>query len=172
MTIISDTNILSSLAAANALGDLQRLFAHSRLSIPPAVRDELLLAVDRGRTYLAVVVAAIAAGDIPVIVLSNEERALQNILPRQLNTGECEAIAICQLRHLLLLSNDRRAVRYCQSNGIEVVDLPTILRLLWTRRITSRTDVDRMITRMEQIERLALSEVQRAAIFAPPRRRR
>jgi predicted nucleic acid-binding protein len=60
-------------------------------------------------------------------------RTLISVRPQRLNAGECEAIAICQERHIPLLTNDRRAVRYCQANGINVVDLPTILRLFWTR---------------------------------------
>ena len=63
MTIVSDTNILSSLAAANALALLQQLFARSMLSIPPAVRDELRKAVDRGKTSLEPLVMAITAGE-------------------------------------------------------------------------------------------------------------
>lgn len=172
MTIVSDTNILSSLAAANAFGELQRLFTRSTLSIPPAVPDELQEAVDRGRTYLDILSTAIAAGDIPVLALTDHERTLLSTLPRRLNAGECEAIAICQQRHVPLLSNDRRAVRYCQANGIDVVDLPAILRLFWTRQLTTRADVEHLIIRMEQIERLMLSDEQRAAIFAPQRRRR
>lgn len=172
MTVVSDTNILSSLAAADAFEALQRLFVRSTVSIPPAVRDELQVAVDRGRTYLAVVVDAIAAGDIPVLTLTDDERTLAATLPRRLNAGECEAIALCQQRRFALLSNDRRAVRYCQANGIDVVDLPAILRLFWTRQITSRAVVEQIITRMEQVERLTLSDAQREAIFAPQRWRR
>jgi predicted nucleic acid-binding protein len=169
---VSDTNILSSLAAANAFGELQRLFVRSTLSIPPAVRDELQVAVGQGRAYLDILVTAIAVSEIAVLVLTDEERTLASTLPRRLNAGECEAIAICHQRHVPLLSNDRRAVQYCQTNGIEVVDLATILRLLWTRQITTRVDVEQMINRMEQVERLRLSREQRAAIFAPQRRRR
>ena len=172
MTIISDTNILSSLAAANALDRLQRLFARSRLSIPPAVRAELLVAVERGRIYLEVLTTAIVAGEIPVLELTQAEHALVTTLPRKLGLGECQAIALCQQRHLALLSNDRRAVRYCQTNGIDVVDLPTVLRLFWTRQVTTPTEVEQIISRMEQVERLMLSAEQRAAIFAPQRRRR
>ena len=61
MTIVSDTNILSSLAAANALALLQQLFARFMLSIPPAVRDELRTAVDRGKASLEPLVMAITA---------------------------------------------------------------------------------------------------------------
>lgn len=171
MTVVSDTNILSSLAAADAFDALQRLFARSTVSIPPAVRDELDAAIDRGRTYLASLVAAIAAGDILVLALTDDERTLAATLPRRLNAGECEAIALCQQRRVPLLTNDRRAVRYCQANGIDVVDLPAILRLFWTRQITTRAVVEQMITQMEQVERLTLSDAQREAIFAPQRRR-
>jgi predicted nucleic acid-binding protein len=115
VTVISDTNILSSLAAADAIALLQRLFAQSTVSIPPAVRDELQIAIYRGRTYLAVVVDAIAAGAIPVLALTDDERTLAATLPRRLNAGECDAIALCQQRQLPLLSNDQRAVRYCQA---------------------------------------------------------
>jgi predicted nucleic acid-binding protein len=172
VTIVSDTNMLSSLAAANALARLQRLFARSTLSVPPAVRDELLVAVARGTTYLEALTAALTAGEIPVLALTEEEHALATTLPRKLNAGVCEAIALCQQRRLPLLSNDRRAVRYCHTNGIDVVDLPTVLRLFWTRQVTTRTEVEQIISRMEQVERLILSAEQRTAIFAPQRRRR
>lgn len=171
MTIVSDTNILSSLAAVNALSLLHQLFVRSTLSIPPAVRDELQTAVDRGRAYLEPLIAAITAGEIVILELTDEERSLATTLPRKLNAGEREAIALCQQRHIPLLTNDRRAIRYGQTNGIDAIDLPTLLRLFWTRRLISRGEVERMIGQMEQVERLMLSEDQRAAIFAPHRRR-
>jgi predicted nucleic acid-binding protein len=118
LTVASDTNILSSLAAAHSLVLLQRLFRRSTIGIPPAVRDELRIAVDRGRTYLEPLVAAITVGEIATLELTEEERALLSALPRKLNAGEREAIALCQQRRLPLLSNDRRAIRYCQASGI------------------------------------------------------
>jgi len=172
VTIVSDTNILSSLAAANALALLQQLFARSMLSIPPAVRDELRTAVDRGKTYLEPLVMAIAAGEILLLELTEDEQSLTATLPRNLNTGEREAIALCQQRRLPLLSNDRQAIRYCQAKGIDAVVLPDLLRLFWTRQLITRVEVEHLISRMEQVERLTLSEEQRAAIFAPQRRRR
>ncbi len=172
MTIVSDTNILSSLAAINALPLLQRLFARSTISIPPAVLDELQTAVDRGRTYLQPLVAAITAGEIVILELTDEERLLETTLPRKLNAGEREAIALCRQRRIPLLTNDRRAIRYGQTNGIDAIDLPTLLRLFWTRQLISRGEVEHIIGQMEQVERLMLNEEQRAAIFAPQRRRR
>jgi predicted nucleic acid-binding protein len=172
MTVVSDTNVLSSLAAAHSLVLLQRLFRRSTISIPPAVRDELQVAVDRGRTYLEPLVGAISAGEITTLELTEEERALVSALPRKLTAGEREAIALCQQRRIPLLSNDRRAIRYCQASGIDALDLATLLRLFWTQQLTTRVEVEQIIARMEQVERLTLSAEQRAAIFAPLRRRR
>lgn len=169
MTIVSDTNILSSLAAAQALSLLQQLFTRSTLSIPPAVRDELQVAVDRGKIYLEPLIVAIVARGISILELTEEEQALTVNLPQKLNAGEREAIALCQRRRVPLLSNDRRAVRYCQANGIDAVDLPTLLRLFWLQQLASRSEVEQIISRMKQVERLSLSDEQLAAIFAPPR---
>src|SRR5215212_6218432 len=163
--------MLSSLAAAQALDRLQRLFARSTLCIPPSVGDELRIAVERGRIYLEVLTTVITAGEISVLELTEVEHTLATALPRKLGLGECEAIALCQQRHLPLLCNDRRAVRYCQTNGIDAIDLPTVLRLFWTRQVATRTQVEQMISRMEQVERLTLSAEQRTAIFASQRRR-
>lgn len=171
MIIVSDTTILSSLAAAQALPHLHRLFARSTVSIPPAVRDELQVAVARGRVYLATLMDAIIAGNIPVLALTEDEQVLASTMPRKLNAGECEALAICQQRRIPLLRTDRRAVRYGQAHGMDVVDLATILRLFWTHQIATQADVDQMLRQMEHIERLMLTDTQRAAIFAPQRRR-
>ena len=85
MTIVSDTNILCLLAAANAFGELQRLFVRSTLSIPPAVRGKLQITVEQGRAYLDIPVTAIAVSEIAVLVLTDEERTLASTLPRRLN---------------------------------------------------------------------------------------
>ena len=107
-----------------------------------------------------------------MLELTEEERALLRMLPRKLNAGEREAIALCQQHRIPLLSNDRRAIRYCQANGIDALDLATLLRLFWTQQLATRVEVGQIIGRMEQVEQLLLSAEQRAAIFAPSSRRR
>jgi hypothetical protein len=65
--------------------------------------------------------------------------------------------------------NSPGKVHYCAANGIDAVDLPTLLRLFWTQQFATRVEVEQMIRRMEQVERLVLSAEHRAAIFAPRR---
>ena len=106
--------------------------------------------------------------------LTIEERLRLTTLPRQLHAGEREGIVLCQTRKLLFLCNDGRAIRYCKANSIKAIDLPTILRLLWVRQVTTKARVKALIEEMAQIERLALSDSQRTVIFAPhhPRERK
>ena len=93
-------------------------------------------------------------------------------MPHKLNRGECEAIAVAHYRQAPLLSNDKRAVRYCLDNGITVLDLPAILNLLWTQKIVAKEQIDSLIQKMAARERLILTETQRQRVFAPRAHRR
>ena len=171
MKIVSDTNILSSFAASEALSLLPSLFVDPIIVIPPAVFQELQDGLARGKAYLEAVLQAIAAKEIQVLELTVEEQRIAQELPHKLNAGEREAIALCQQQKLLLLSNDKRAVRYCAAQNIRALDLPRLLRLLWIDQVVSRNEVEMLIAKMEQIENLTLNQEQRAKIFAPRRRR-
>jgi len=70
---------------------------------------------------------------------------------------------------VVLLSNDKRAVYYCQAQAIRVLNLENILRELWVREILSRSEVQQLIERMASIENLVISTERQAAIFAPHR---
>lgn len=93
-------------------------------------------------------------------------------LPAHLHAGEREGIVLCQARKCLFLTNDRRAIRFCETQAIQVVDLVVLLRSLWTRQIVTQDEVKEMVAAMAQIEHLTLSEFQRTFLFAPHRPRR
>ncbi len=172
MLIISDTNILSSLAAGGVSELLFDLFPGQLIHIPPAVEQELQAGLAQQKTYLESVWQAITTNKLMVLALSPLEQQLAQHLPGRLNAGECEAIALAQNRHARLLSNDRRAIRYCQEAQVKVVDLADLLRLFWTRGLISAAKVDHLLNQMHEVENLVLSQADRAKIFAPlPRRR-
>jgi predicted nucleic acid-binding protein len=171
--IISDTNILSSLASADASSLLLQLFSRADICIPPAVHQELKVGLSRKQLHLEAVLQAIDNNKLKILELSTKEQSLAQSLPPKLNAGESEAIALCQNRKLPLLSNDKRAIRYCNNHGINVTDLPTVLNLLWTRGVIKKKEVDVLIDKMERRENLKLTSSQRTKVFAsPPRRRR
>lgn len=167
MLVISDTNILSSFAAGNALPLLFRLFPNTTVLIPPAVHQELQTGLTYGKRYLAEVLQLLAAGKLQIISLSNDEKQIAATLPAKLGLGEREAIAAAQSRHGRLLSNDKQAIQYCKQHQINALDLPVLLRLLWKRKLISQTEVRALIDEMKVGENLQLSKKTLAIIFSP-----
>jgi predicted nucleic acid-binding protein/predicted HTH domain antitoxin len=164
--VVSTTNILSSLTAGGSLPALWQLFARAKLVIPPAVQQELQAGLNTGAKHLEQVLQAIQTNQIEVSALSVEEEFLTYNFPSSLNEGELQAIAIAQKRRVPLLCNDTQAIHYCEPRGITVINLVTILRLLWARNVQSADEVRRLIRQMELVEGLALSSRQVAEIFA------
>lgn len=171
MIVVSDTNILSSFAAGDAFPLLLRLFARSQVCVPPSVHQEIQAGFDKGNAYLDLVLRAIASGQIDVLTLSSAEAQALRAYPQKLNLGERQAIALAHSHHATLLSNDKRAVRYCLQQQIRVVNLVDILRLLWLYDIASRDEVRTIIEKMQIVENLTLTPAQQAVVFAPRQRR-
>lgn len=167
MIVISDTNILSTMAAGTAFPSIHRLYGQRALVIPPAVERELQAGFATGKTYLQPVIEDISNGRIEVLPLSAEEEFLTFSIPFELGPGEREAIALAQIRRATLLSNDKEAARYCRRKGLVVVNLVNILRLLWTRQILSIDEVRDLIARASEVEKLTLTPGQSSVIFAP-----
>ena len=157
MIIISDTNILSSFAAGDALSLLNQLYQHAGFAIPPSVHQELEEGFKRGKAHLAPILHAVQSQQISVIPLSAEEELLIFKYPVALDEGEREAIALAQTRKALLLSNDGKAIRYCRQRKVNVASLDNLLRLLWEEGVVSPDEVRALIAKMEQVESLNLS---------------
>ncbi len=170
MIVISDTNILSSLAASHSLYLLPKAFPRSKIYIPLAVQDELKMGISRGKTHLQAVLAKIATDEIRVLALTSEEQQLSETLPvTKLKAGEREGIILAQKQKALFLSNDQRAVRYCRQQSIFVIDLPNLLRLFWTEQIISQLKVRQLIEQMVQVESLVITPLQLSEIFGKPK---
>ena len=167
MIIISDTNILSSLAAGDALSALGMLYPKLRLVIPPSVLSELQAGLTAGMTHVQLVLEAIQRQQIEVIPLSAEEELLSYTYPADLGDGERESMALAQSRKALLLTNDGETIRYCLRRQWVVVSLNNLLRLFWTSGVMSPDDVKTLIAKMEQVERLRLTPDHLLKIFAP-----
>lgn len=167
MLIVSDTNILSSFSAGSALDLLLQLFPSKSLYIPPAVEQELARGITRGQEHLKTVSQAISDDKIHVLNLSAQEENEAGTLPAKLNSGEREAIAVTRTRNARLLCNDKQAIRYCEQNNIQVLDLPFLLRQLWVRNITSQSSVKDVIHKMYEVESLQLSPKALKSIFSP-----
>lgn len=149
---------------ASALPSLSQ--PNATIYIPPAVHRELQAGLAHGQKHLESILQAIGS-KLQILHLSENEQELAQGLPKKLNAGEREAIALTKNRQGRLLSNDKQAVRYCKQNGINAVDLPFLLRLFWTRKIVSQTEAKALIDKMKTVENLQLSQNALKTIFAP-----
>jgi predicted nucleic acid-binding protein len=172
MPVVSDSNILSSLAAADALDLLAYLFRGDKIFIPQAVEQELQVGLTHGAFHLQHIFQAIHNGEIQILRLTEFEQTLTTALPHKLHAGEKEGIVLCQLHNYLFLSNDRRAVQYCQATGIKTINLEAFLRALWVQRLQSQQDVKALIQTIQSVEKLVITQEQLTKIFAPYHRKR
>lgn len=163
--ILSDTSVLSSFAAAQALPLLLTASEEDTIFIPPAVEQELRAGLARGVTYLRNVLDLIPRGQVQLLDLNESDLECMASLPEALGPGEREAIALCLRHEATLLCNDRRVVQYCDAQGILCLDLASLLRKLWTEGIATRAKVKTLIVRMEKAENLVFKDHDR--VFAP-----
>ena len=88
MLVISDSNILSSIAAANSLDLLFRLFEEEKICVPQAVVDELNEALQYDQQHVQRVFDEIESDQIEVLPLTHAEQKLTIGLPPKLHAGE------------------------------------------------------------------------------------
>lgn len=159
--IVIDTNIIGTFAAIEDLELLWEAFPRDDLAIVPAVRIELKAGIEEGRDFLRPVFELLESGKLLLLEPSTEEENQRYHMPSSLDDGEAESMAICRARHAALLSNDRQAIQFCRQKGIQVYDLPALLRSIWKQGIRSADDVRTLITLMETKEGLAIRHVDR-----------
>lgn len=151
--IIADTNILSTFACINRLDLLFQVADTEVICLSPAIVSELQEGLNRGCAYLQPLLYEVQKGaTYSLIHLTLEEASFCQTLPRGLQKGEKEAIAVCAFRDAAFLTNDRRAHRYCQANFVASFDLKMILRRLWQATHSTKAEVQSLIEAIEQSE--------------------
>lgn len=150
--IIADTSILSTFARIQRLDLLFTAVEAKDLYLPSAVRNEIHQGLQQGLQFLQPIIEGLNAGkNFRAIALVDEEKRLLPTLPRALNSGEKEGIAICLNRpgHKFL-TNDKRAHSFCLANKILSLDLKRVLRQLWKAGHCTKDEVRKL---MEDVER-------------------
>ena len=159
--IVIDTNIIGTFAVIEELELLWEVFPHDQMAMVPAVQTELEAGIEEGRGFLSPVFELLESGKLLLLESSTEEELQRYQMPSSLDDGEAESIAICRARHAALLSNDRQAIQFCHQKGIQVYDLPALLRSIWKQGIRTADDVRTLIILMETKEGLAIRHVDR-----------
>lgn len=164
--IVSDTNTLSSFAAARALDLLFAALHVEVIYVPPAVQAELSAGIERRIVHLQQIQDLFDAGRLQVVELTEDEDVFQSSLPATLGRGEREGIALAVGRGARLLTNDNRALRICRCHNIPHLNLNALLRLLWLEGVATKAKVRTLMTRMTKVEGLVFKD--RGEIFAEP----
>jgi predicted nucleic acid-binding protein len=164
--ILIDTDMLSAMAK---IGQIQLLFAllqTPQLHITPGVFGELAHSFNLERQYAVDVFALIAADQLQMVYLTQEEATFRDTLPVTLGAGERESIAIARARDGIVLSNESHVAHHCRTHGVPSVRLPDILRALWVEGIVSQQEVQVIIHDLQVKDRMQFTPSTLHAIFA------
>lgn len=146
MDVIIDTNIASTFGKIERFDLLEMLFPNSTLFISGSVVTEI------GRAGKAQKFAKTAAEKTKVIVSTKKEiKFAEKLLSkRSLGKAEAECIAIAKSRDMLLLTNDKIAVKEARAVGVDLMDLRAIIRELWKQDMLSKEDAKSLIVEIEE----------------------
>ena len=126
MPIVSNTSPILNLAITGHLSLLHEQFGE--VAIPAAVWDELR--VEENLPGSPAVRKAVAAGWIRVTVV--KDRALVQVLQRELDKGESETIALAlQLQAEWTLLDEREGRKVAKSLGLKVTGVLGVLLRAW-----------------------------------------
>ena len=152
MNCIADTDILSAFGKAEGVDCLARLF--DAMYITPSVFAEMSVASRMGFAFVDEI-----TGRVHQLVLAETEtREISELRHRHpsLGNGEIESIVVAKQRSWICLTNDRQAKRLCERMDVVYLDLEELLRALYLKHILSRAQLEDLIQRIEQRDRMVI----------------
>ncbi len=156
--IVLDCDIVSTLAKIDKIGLLMEIFKGKRIVIPNAVYVELLGAEKMGFNFPENVFNS----NIQVITMDDKEITdFKDMAKNQnIHTGEAEGITIARNRKGVFLTNDRIAVKFCESMDIAVLDLKDLLKMAARRKVVNKTEMIEIIRDIEIKDNTVIVETE------------
>jgi len=147
--IVVDTTVLSNLARANRINLLEKF--HVQIAIPSQVHEEILKGIAAGYDFLEEADKIVEADWVKLAVLENEsERTLFRNLLDIVGYGEAAGIAIAKERNLVFFSDDRKARRVAQDQGVKISGTLGMLELFVEEGKLSIGEADAVLSSMIQ----------------------
>jgi len=145
MDAILDTDIASTFGKIERFDLLKALFPNSILFISDSVEHEL----DREEKWKKVA-DNIKKKTKTAAPTKAEERSAETLLSkRRIGKAEAECIAIAKSRNMLLLTNDRIAIKEARKAGVDVMDLRALTRELWKQNILAKKSAAGLVSEIE-----------------------
>jgi len=155
MDIIVDTDVLSTFGKIREYELLLRLFPQSKLLISPRVYQDLITAKELGYDFVEYVLSY----KLQVCPLNQDENEESRVLKekeKSLGWGEIESIILAKSRGLILLTNDKKAIRAASKLKVDYFSLPMLLRQFWRQNILSKDEVIKIINVIEEKDKIFL----------------
>lgn len=148
-----DTNIASTFGKIARFDLLRKLFPNSTLFVSRRVEEELDKA-ESGKEFIKKI-----KKNVKVISPNKtEENYTEDLLSeRSIGKAEAECIAIAKYRNMLLLTNDKIAVKEARTAGADVMDLRAVIRELWKENVLQKEDAEALITEIEEKDNIIFS---------------
>jgi predicted nucleic acid-binding protein len=154
MDVVVDTDVLSTFLKVRRPDLIPKLFPKSKIFFCPAVVSEIHRAAELGmavetRKY-----------ELDRIQLTQAEKAIAKEIGRRaaLGRADCECLAVAQFRMSLLLSNDRTVRGEASSRGIDVMNLPQMLRGLWRTGVMKKEGVAKLAEEVERKDNVVFKD--------------
>ncbi len=161
--MIFDTDILSMLGKIGRADLLRKLFPETSLTITFEVYNELLRAKEAGYDF----VDGILEQRFEVVHLDSElikEYEQKKPKLRNIHTGELTSILLCKREGMDFVTNDSKAKRFCEENGVEWLDIVDIFRLCYRKRVLDNKEIENVIRDIEAKDRTRIT--RKREIFA------
>jgi hypothetical protein len=147
--IVVDTTVLSNLARANRINLLEKI--HGQIIIPSQVHEEILKGIAAGYDFLEEADKIVEADWVKLAVVEGKrERTLFRNLLDVVGYGEAAGIAIAKERNLVFFSDDRKARRVAQDQGVKISGTLGMLELLVEEGKLSIGGADEILSKMIQ----------------------
>lgn len=147
--IVVDTTVLSNLALANRINLLKKI--HGQIIVPSQVHEEILKGIAAGYDFLEEADKIVEADWVKLAVIEDErERTLFRNLLDVVGYGEAAGIAIAKERNFVFFSDDRKARRVAQDQGVKISGTLGMLELLVQEGKLSIGGADEILSEMIQ----------------------
>lgn len=154
--VLIDADVLSTFAKIEKLGLLFQAFKGKSLCIAPSVFQEIYNGVNDGYSSLSSILKLVHNKEIRVLPLTETEIIEKYSLSQSFGAGESDCIIICKHRGLLLVTNDKKVPKFCETEGIRYITLNALLRMLWRNSILSKEEVKDLIGEIEEKDRVTI----------------
>jgi predicted nucleic acid-binding protein len=155
MDIIIDTDVLSTFGKIRKHELLLKLFPLSNLLISPTVYQDLIIAKERGYDFVEYLLSY-----KPKVCQLNQDESEELMVLKEkeksLGCGEIESIILAKSRGLILLTNDKKALRTASRLKVDYFNLPMLLRQFWRQDVLSKREVIKIINVIEEKDRIVI----------------